>query len=326
MNRSVLFLLAAGCATSSWAQTATPPSATPSTAKADPEAIAAQTPAKVVAIINGKPVTAKQAVDLLGLIPAEQRKTVSSLQAVVQQLYMVTDLAKQATAEKLDQSSPYKERIEVEKDGILAQAFAAEQAKKSAVPVDAQQYYNAHTSEFDLAKVSGIVVAFNPPGTPASANGINRTEQAARAKADEVSKKLKAGSDFSTTARTDSDDTQSATRGGEIGTLSAGMPNVPADLKDVIFNKLQPGQISEPVRGNNAFYILRVESRSKQTFEQAKPSIEQQLKADHDRLVSQQLTDKYKIQVQDPAFFGTSAATVSSAAKVPSLQHPAAPK
>ena len=193
---------------------------------------------------------------------------------------------------------------------------------------DAKQYYDSHAQDYDKATVSGIVVAFNAPGTPASAAGaVQRTEQDAKQKADDIEKKLKSGSDFATVARTDSDDQQSSTRGGQLGTLAASTPNVPQDLKDVIFNKLQPGQISDPVRGNNAYYILKLDSRTKESFEQAKTAIDQQLKTDHDRAMAQKVQEKYKIESPDPAFFGPPAPVAgaanssgtSAAPRVPSL-------
>lgn len=316
MRCTSLFLFA-GCAALAWSQTA---SIAPAQ-KPNFEEMAAKDPGKVVATINGKQITARQAVDLLNLLPEAQRHSVSDLSTAVQQLYTITDLAQQATAAKLDQESPYKEQLQVARDQVLAQAFVANTSKKSATPADPKQYYDSHASEFDRATISGIVIAFSAPGTPASAGGITRTEQDARQKADEIAKKLKTGADFTATAKSDSDDPQSAPRGGSLGTISASVTNVPPELKEVIFTKLQPGQISDPVRGSNAFYILKLDSRVKETFDQAKPEIEQQLKTEHDRTVSQQIQKQYKIQISDPAFFGKTA-TAGPAAGGPTLLKP----
>jgi hypothetical protein len=271
--------------------------------------------------VNGKQLTAKEVADLLRLIPAERRQNIPNLQAAVQQLYMITDLAQKASANKLDQQAPYKQQIEVARDGILAQAYVTETAQKSPAPAaDPKQYYDTHTNDFDRASVSGIVIGFNAPGTPASQNNnITRTEDQARQKATDIEGKLKSGGDFTTLAKSDSDDPQSAARGGQLGTLAASTPNIPPDLRDTIFNKLQPGQISDPVRGPSGFYILRLDNRTKESFDQAKPEIEQQLKTDRDRAASQKITDQYKLQITDPAFFGT---TASAANRTPSLASP----
>lgn len=321
MKRSISLLLFASCATLALAQSASTTTPATPAIKADPEGVAAKDPNKVVATVNGKQLTAKQAVDLLKLVPPEQRSKVTNLQALVQQLYMVSDLAKKAEAEKLDEQSPYKQQLEWSRDTVLAQAYVGKLAhQNNTTPQDPKQYYDTHKPEFDRASVSGIVVAFNPPGTPASAGGVARTEEQAKDKANDIEKKLKGGADFATVARTDSDDSQSAPKGGELGTLSAATPNVPQDMKDVIFNKLQPGQVSDPVRGPNAYYILKLNNRTQESFDQAKQSIAQELQANQERAATQQVVSQYKLQVDDPAFFGSSNTT--SANKIPSLAKP----
>jgi PPIC-type PPIASE domain len=285
--------------------------------------VAAKDPSRVVGTINGKQVTAKQAADLLKLVPESQRKTAPNLQMLFERLYLVNELAEQATKEGLDQQSPVKEQIKLDRDNILAQAYMSKMANSGGSAGDPKAYYDAHQDEFDVAKLSGIVVAFNPPGTPAAPGGVNRTEQQAHDKADELERKIKAGADVSTLARTESDNQASAAKGGDLGTLSRGSPNVPSDLKAVVFDKLQSGQVSEPVRAANAFYIIKLDSRTKETFDQARPQIEQKMQADKNNAAVKQELDKYKVTNADPDFFAT-----TTASNVPSLAkptHPTAP-
>ena len=325
MKSSILFLLI-GCASLAWSQTEkTPTSAAPATPPAGPsqpkgpEAIAKAEPNKVVATMNGKQITAKEAADLLKLIPENQRRSAANLEGLLQQIYMLSDLSQKAEAEKLQEQDPWKDQIKVARIQILANAYIKELTTANTQPVpDPQQYYNSHPEQFDTATVSGIMIAFAPPGTPASAGGVKRTEQEAREKADDLEKKIKAGADVPTLARTESDNQQSAANGGKLGTMTPGTPNIPPDVRDVVFNKLQPGQVSEPIRLPSAFYILKLDSRAKQPFEQAKLEIQQKLEAEKNQARIKQETDKYKIQVQDPAFFST------ASAKVPSLANPRA--
>src|SRR5579884_209906 len=179
---------------------------------AGPEAVAQTDPNRVVATINGKQITAREAANLLRAIPPDQlSRYQGNLPQVLQQIYMSEDLARQAEKLNLDKQSPTKEQIELNRDGILAQAYLnkiANNASTSAPAPDPAQYYNAHPDEFDRAELSGIFVGFNPPGTPANNSPNSRTEEQARAKADDIEKKLKAGGDFGTLARTDSDNQQ----------------------------------------------------------------------------------------------------------------------
>ena len=148
------------------------------------EAVARQDPGRIVATIDGKQITAKQAADMLQAVPPEQLKRYqSNLSSVVQQIYMSQRLAEQATKMNLDQQSPWKEQLQLTRDNILTQAYLNKMASTTpGTPTeDPQAYYNSHQPEFDRVKLSGIFVAFNPPGTPASSAANNRTEeQAAR--------------------------------------------------------------------------------------------------------------------------------------------------
>jgi PPIC-type PPIASE domain len=333
MKSSTVFALLAFSALPSWSQApSAAPSQTPSLSSPStspdlkvrgPEAVAQKDPNRVVATINGKQVTAKQAADLLKLVPDQQRRTAPNLETLLERVYLVNDLADQAAKDGLDQQSPWKEQLKLDRDNILAQAYMSKLSNASSQPLqDPKQYYDAHQDQFDIAKLSGIVIGFNPPGTPASNNGVNRTEQEAHDKADEVSKKIKAGADIATLARTESDNQASAAKGGDLGTLAAGSPNVPADLKNVVFNKLQAGQVSEPIRSANAYYIIKLDSRTKQTFDQARPEILQKLQADRNQTLVKQELDKYKVQVSDPDFFATGN---TSGSHIPSLASPSRP-
>lgn len=287
-----------------------------------PEAVARQDPGRIVATIDGKQITAKQAADMLQAIPPEQLKRYqSNLSSVVQQIYMSQQLAEQAAKMNLDQQSPWKEQLQLTRDNILTQAYLNKMASTTpGTPTeDPQAYYNSHQPEFDRVKLSGIFVAFNPPGTPAASAANSRTEEQARAKADDVEKKLKAGGEFATLARTESDNQQAAARGGELGAFSVADPQLPADLKTAL-NTLKPGQISDPIRIPNALLIVKIESRDKLSFDQAKPEIIQKLQNERNQAAVKHEVDKYKIQVQDPDFFNTSSAPASN---VPSLQRPA---
>ncbi|HEX4165039.1 MAG TPA: peptidylprolyl isomerase [Bryobacteraceae bacterium] len=275
----------------------------------------------MVATINGKQITAKEAESYLSAIPPDQLKRYeSNLSAVVQQIYMSQQLAQQAEKMNLDQQSPWKEQLQLTRENILTQAYLNKLTSSSTATAtgDPQQYYNAHPLEFDRVKLSGIFVAFNPPGTPASGSASSRTEPEAHAKADDIEKKLKAGGDFATLARTESDNQQAASRGGDLGTYSVGDPQLPASIKTAI-QSLQAGQSSEPIRIPNALLIVKLDSRTKLTFDQAKPEIQQKLKNEQSQAAVKQEVDKYKIQVQDPAFFNQ---TGTSSVHTPSLARP----
>jgi len=287
-----------------------------------PEAVAQQDPNRVVATVGGKPLTAKQALDLLKpLRPEDRKRFESNLPSLLQQIYMENELAGEATKMNLDQQSPWKEQLQITRVNILTQAYIAKMSSNaSGSSDDPRKYYDDHQADFEQLKLSGILVAFNPPGTPASSSGttIQRTEAQALEKANDLEKKIKAGGDFSALARTDSDHQQSSTRGGDLGMIVLADASLPPDVKNTL-SKLQDGQVSEPVKVQGGYYIFKLNSRTKIPFEQARAGIVQKMQNDKSQAVIKQELDKYKVQVQDPDFFSASG---SPGANIPSLQRP----
>jgi peptidyl-prolyl cis-trans isomerase C len=270
-----------------------------------------------VATIDGKQITAQQALAMMKPVRAEDRKRFeNNLSSLVQQLYMQKEFADQAAKLSLDQQSPWKEQLEMARANILAQAYLNQLTNTStaAAPAgDPKQYYDTHPDEFDQVKLSGIFVAFNAPGTPAANASASRTEQQARDKANDLEKKIKGGADFAALARSDSDDKRSAATGGELGTFAVGAANLPPDIKAAII-KLQPGGVSEPIRVPSGFYIFKLDSRTKVPFDQARTQILDKWKNEKSQAALKQEFDKYKIQVQDPDFFNASSGPT---AKIP---------
>jgi hypothetical protein len=332
LMKSSLFFSAFLCSAMGFAQGTAPssaqtkpatPAATEQLKARGPEAVAQHEPNRVVATIDGKQITAKEAADLLKEVPPDQMKRLEgNLPAVIQQIYMGKQLAQDAVKQGLDQKSPWKEQLQLSRDNVLMQAYLANKANTGgSAGGDPQAYYSSHQSEFDRAHLGGIFVAFSPPGTPASSPNT-RTEEQAKAKADDVEKKLKAGGDFATLARTESDNQQAAAKGGDLGMHSMGEAQLPPDVRTAI-EKLQPGQVAEPIRIPNAYLIVKLMSREKLSFDQAKPEITQKLQAERNQAAVKAEIDKYKIQVQDPDFFNASTSSSGSGQHIPSLQRPA---
>lgn len=118
----------------------------------------------------------------------------------------------------------------------------------------AQQYYQAHLKDYsvpDQAKVRHILISV-PRGADAKADA------AAKAKADDVLKQLRAGGDFAALAKKYSDDPGSKEQGGELGFLQHGV-TVPEFDKTAFAQS--PGQISEPVKTQFGYHIIQTEEK-----------------------------------------------------------------
>jgi len=263
-------------------------------------------------------------------LSAEDRKRFeSNLSGVVQQLYMTEQISEEASKLKLDQQSPWKEQLQLARANILTQAYLAKQASSAPAPAaeDPKAYFDSHTADYEQLKLSGILVGFSPPGTPAGPGAVQRTEAQALEKANDLEKKIKAGGDFAALARSDSDQQTTSVRGGDMGTFTMGDPNVPPAIKTAV-TKLQPGQVSEPIRVQGGFFIFRLDNRISPTFDQARASIAQKLQTDKNQAALKQEMDKYKLDVRDPDFFNITKtpSLMSPAVQSPGSSAPTAPK
>lgn len=82
---------------------------------------------------------------------------------------------------------------------------------------------------------------------------------ARRARADEIMRQLRTGADFARTAATYSDSSD-ALQGGVVGWRPAN--SIPPAIADALL-KLNPGQVTEPIRSSTGFHILKlVDKRS----------------------------------------------------------------
>jgi peptidyl-prolyl cis-trans isomerase SurA len=120
----------------------------------------------------------------------------------------------------------------------------------SFTPGEVQRYFEEHKQEYvqpESVKLGEILV-----GTPADATDAQVA--AAKAKADDVVAKLRAGGDFTTLAKAASEG-QTAAQGGDLGTYKRGQLN--KIFEDATFS--QPaGTITDPIRTRQGFVIFKV--------------------------------------------------------------------
>jgi foldase protein PrsA len=103
-----------------------------------------------------------------------------------------------------------------------------------------------------------IKLAFNQIyGETVQVRIIKLANQADVAKAQ---RRLASGEKFEDVARDMSSDRESAELGGEIPRFSRQAPAHSQNFKDVAFG-LQPGQVSDPVEANGAFYLIKMDER-----------------------------------------------------------------
>jgi parvulin-like peptidyl-prolyl isomerase len=241
--------------------------------------LAAQSPARaggasdpVVITVGMQQIRASEFNALLAGAPAQNRAAMEANKRVVaEQLAKMLALVEAAQRAGLDRSTSFRTEMMLDRDNALAKS-EVDHLQATAAPTDAQEqaYYQAHTSEFQQAKLRHILIGDNEtPGGPST-----RTPAEALAKAQQIEAQLKAGGNFAAIAEAQSDDTGSKAKGGELGVIDPG-ETVPEF--ETAVDKLPVGQISQPVHTRFGYHIIEVESRTTMPFAQAKTQIAAQL-------------------------------------------------
>ena len=265
----------------------------------------------VVITAGSQQIHASQFAALLQAAPAANRASMlGNKRAVAQQLAQILALANEAEQQGMAQTPAFKLQMLMTRDQSLAQALL-QKLEAEGTPTDAQVqgYYAAHPALFRQTKVRHILI-----GDSETQGGPNRTPAAALAKAEKIEAELKAGGNFATLARTESDDESSKAKGGELGEILPGQ-TMPAFQAAV--DKLPVGQISPPIHTSLGYHIIEVEGRSTMPLAQAKSLIVQQLTAQSVDSAIQKITAGAHIVISD-SYFGP-------APTAPSLSQPAAP-
>ena len=144
----------------------------------------------------------------------------------------------------------------------------------------ARAYYEGHKQEFANACVSHILVP---------------TQE----KADDVRARIGRGEDFAAVARAESQDTQSAQKGGELGCdINQDTGFVPEFM---LATMNQPvGEVGAPVKTQFGFHVIKVTSRTVPPFDEVKGQVRQRLTTSgQEKLLTwlQETVSKAKIEI-----------------------------
>jgi peptidyl-prolyl cis-trans isomerase D len=159
-------------------------------------------------------------------------------------------------------------------------------------PAQLQQYYNQHQDEFRIPEtvtVRHILIKTPAPGADGKVD--QKALDAARAKAEDILKQLKAGASFADLAKKNPDDPGSAVNGGLLPPLTHGR-SVP-EFDQAAFNT-PVGQTTDVIRTSYGFHIIHVESKQQarlKPLDEVKSQIEPLIKQQQAAAQAQKLAD-----------------------------------
>ncbi|MEW9672683.1 peptidylprolyl isomerase [Ammoniphilus sp. 3BR4] len=125
--------------------------------------------------------------------------------------------------------------------------------------------------DFTVATVRHILISVGETGAaPAEGEKKARTDEEAKKLADELTAKLRKGEDFAALAKEHSDDPGSKDNGGLYEDVEVSMW-VPEFKKAAL--ELPINEISDPVKTDYGYHVMRVEKRSEKGYEDVKDQI-----------------------------------------------------
>jgi peptidyl-prolyl cis-trans isomerase C len=251
---------------------------------------------KVVMRVNGEVVTDKDFAGFIATVPADQRpfySTPAGKRALADEIVRVKALEQEAERLGLDDEPGVQQQIAMARSQIIA-ARALEKLADDKIEEKVR-------AEFEKEKGSAmslrhIVIAYQGGAVPARGGKQPPSEAAAMQRAQSIAARLRGGADFGRTAQAESDDEQSAQNGGTLGPVRP--ESLPPNIAAVV-SKLQPGQMSDPVKTEFGVHIFKVEQPS---LEQLSPMIRQRVRQQTAEAEMKRLHSGAKVDL-DPVFF-----------------------
>ena len=261
-------------------------------------------PDTVVLESNGKKYTVADLDKIIASLPPQIQQNARMQPQILGQLFVYQRLSEDAEKDGLDKQEPWKSALEFQRMQTLANAQLTNHSNTIVVtPEDEEKYYKENADKYREAKVRVIYIAFNPAPDKTTAEGKKLlTEAEAKAKVEDLRKQALAdGGDFGKLAREYSEDKTSAAKDGDFGIIRH-TSQYPDAVKNAVF-ALKAGQVSEPVRQPNGFYLIRVDEFTAEPFDSVHMQIFQDIKQMRFNEWVSSIQAQFKVKVENQAYF-----------------------
>ena len=250
---------------------------------------------KVVLHVNGEAVTEAEFNAFLSAVPEQQRAMFTGpagKRELANELVRMKALEQEAHRLGLENDPELKSQLALVRTQVTAQLALRKLVEQKSEAQIAAAYEKEKKGSLTLRH---IVVAYQG-GMISPRSGPPRSEAEAMKKAAALAASIRNGAEFGAVARKESDDAQSAERGGSLGPMHA--EQLPPEIANVV-SKLKPGQVSDPVKTQFGIHVFNV---SEPTLEDLRPMLQQQVQNEIAQQEVSRLQKAAKVEL-DPQFF-----------------------
>ena len=178
-------------------------------------------------------------------------------------------VAKAAEAKKFGDTASFKRKMEFNRKKLLMEGLLQSVAKDALTDAAMHKVYDEAIKQVgDEKEVHARHILFRAPA------GDEKAGKEAEDKVKAVIARLKKGEDFAKVAGELTEDPSGKANGGDLGYFSK--EQMVPEFSDIAF-KLEKGQISEPVKTQFGWHVIKVEDKRAKAppkFEEIKPQIE----------------------------------------------------
>lgn len=206
---------------------------------------------------------------------AMQFQSKDGIKKIVEEMVNQELLLLDAKARKLEEEDDFKKVLEETKDNLLkSYAFGKIMQEAKVTEAEEKEYFENHKSDFQKETVNASHIL------------VDTLEEAKK-----VLEELKKGTEFGVLARQKSN-CPSKERGGNLGDFQRGA--MVKEFDEAVF-KMKPGEISEPVKTQFGYHIIKLNSKKNKDEVDFK-SVENQVKTEVLRLKQQEI---YKNKIDE---------------------------
>jgi peptidyl-prolyl cis-trans isomerase C len=236
------------------------------------------------------------------LDPAQKQAALSDRKKFLDQYAFYRKLMQLAEKDKLDEQSPYKEALAAYRMYTLSQAMIREAINRVVVtPEEIAKFYDSNKSKYAQVKVKALYIAFGETGESGPEHKV-LTETQAEAKAKKLLADARTGGDFVKLIHENSDDETSRTKDGDFDTLRQ-TDNIPDAFRTAVF-ALKPGEITEPLKQPNGYYLLRAEEVTYRPLSDVRDDIHNELQNGKATEWLDRVNLNTVVKVVNPSFIG----------------------
>lgn len=264
-------------------------------------AIGAAAADPVAVTVNGRDYTRAEFEQLIrnigGNIPAQFN---SNRRGFLEMFALTQRFAEEARKLNVHELEPYKSRVAYNEMMQLAQYVLDVKNREAIImPEHQRAYYEKNPKKYSAAKIKVLYLAFTNTALPGATGA--RTEADAKALAAKLKAQVSSGADFVKLVREYSDDPDSKSKDGDFPDIKPSDSSLPTNITQAVF-ALKPGEISEPIRQPNGYYLFRLEQMIQQPYEQVRDDIFMELQKEYlDKWVDG-VRKSVQVEVKDEGF------------------------